>query len=303
MKILIVCSGNHETIAPFITEQVNSIKNLGVEIEYFLIKGKGLYGYFTNLKKFNIKLSNYKPDLIHAHYGFSGLFSNLQRKIPVITTYHGSDINKTIPGIFSKISILLSRTNIFVSYQLSKKAGLNNKSQIIPCGVNTQLFNHKNKTNARKYFGYETNEKLILFSGSFQNKVKNPELAKKAIMLVQGLKLIELKGFSREEVSLLMSAVDLALMTSRSEGSPQFIKEAMSCNLPIVSLNVGDVEELIEGVAGCFISSSKTSELAVKIQKAISIENSNGREKILALYEINYIASKVVNLYKQILLK
>ncbi len=92
IKILIVCSGNSDELSPFIQEQADSLSTLGIKIDFFKIKGKGMFGYLRNHFKYKEKIRNFKPDVIHAHYGLSGLFANLQRKVPVVTTYHGSDL-------------------------------------------------------------------------------------------------------------------------------------------------------------------------------------------------------------------
>ena len=93
MKILIVCSKNSGKIAPFILEQGESLLRLGVEVDYYPIVGKGFMGYWKSRKSFLHKIKTCQPDIIHAHYGLSGLLANSQRKIPVVTSYHGSDIN------------------------------------------------------------------------------------------------------------------------------------------------------------------------------------------------------------------
>ena len=43
-------------------------------------------------------------------------------------------------------------------------------------------------------------------------------------------------------------------MTSKSEGSPQIVKEALACNLPIVSTNTGDASVRLKSAKNCFIS-------------------------------------------------
>jgi glycosyltransferase involved in cell wall biosynthesis len=137
--------------------------------------------------------------------------------------------------------------------------------------------------------GLTPDEKFVLFSGSFKNSVKNYPLAKAAIhhlndrvVLSSSIKLVELKGYSPEQVCLLLNACDIALLTSLSEGSPNFIKEAMACNRPIVSTDVGDVRDLVEGIPGCFISESNPKDVADKIKQALEFENSIGaRERII----------------------
>ena len=101
MKVLTICSGNSGKISPFVQDQVDSLRKLGVKIEIFTIKGKGILGYLKNFSNLKKQINEFEPNLIHAHYGFSGLLSSLQMKVPTITTYHGSDINKTNETRFS----------------------------------------------------------------------------------------------------------------------------------------------------------------------------------------------------------
>ena len=96
MKVLIVCSYRphlEKGVAPFISEQVDALRRQGVELEYFMIKGRGWKGYLKHYKALQTKILAFQPDIVHAHYGLCGLLANIQRQIPVITTYHGSDVN------------------------------------------------------------------------------------------------------------------------------------------------------------------------------------------------------------------
>ena len=126
-------------------------------------------------------------------------------------------------------------------------------------------------------------------------------MAKKAIDLIQyeNVELIELKNYSRREVNLLLNAVDLALMTSITEGSPQFIKEAMACNCPIVSTNVGDVDEVIKNTDGCYIASDNAADISVKIIQALKFgKRTNGRSQI-DHFDNKIISSKIIKIYQQ----
>lgn len=143
MNVLIVCSGNTNSV--FVDDQVNSLRDLGVNISYYRIKGKGLFGYLRAIPSYLRTISNFKPDLIHAHFGLSGLFANLQFNFPVITTYHGCDINRLPLLILSLPPLILSKFNIFVSQkQLDKVSYLMSflkKHSVLPCGVDTS-FSH-----------------------------------------------------------------------------------------------------------------------------------------------------------------
>ncbi len=301
MRVLIVANYNKDQFTPFITEQVDSLKSLGVDVDYFGVVGKGNLGYLKNRKKLIRKIKGFQPDIIHAHYGLSGLLANLQRKIPVVTTYHGTDINNDKVFRYSKISIFLSSFNIFVSEKNRTKAKQTKKQALIPCGVDIDLFKPIEKQDAREKLGYKQEDKLVLFAGAFDNKLKNAELAKEAITQLGDVKLIELKGYTRQEVALLMNAVNTVLMTSFTEGSPQFIKEAMACNCPIVSVDVGDVKEIASDVKSCFISDYDVSEIAGNLQKAISLDKTTSRDRIIKLgLDSKTIAKKIIGIYKQV---
>ena len=299
MKILIVCSRNSGKIAPFIQEQGDALSQLGVEIAYFPIEGKGLCGYLKNKKRLLSKINEFMPDLIHAHYGLSGLLANLQRKIPVITTYHGSDINNTKILPLSRLNMILSVHNIFVSEKNRLKSNQTRNQSLIPCGVDTNFFKPQDK--ARKIFDLNEDKKYILFAGAFANSVKNSALAKSAVSLLNDVCLIELQGYSREEVALLINAVDVVLLTSFTEGSPQIIKEAMACNCPIVSVPVGDIENVISGTAGCFISTYKPTDIADKLKQALEYgKRTEGRERILSLgLDREAVAKQILSVYKK----
>ena len=115
MKVLIVASDKQGRFAPFVEEQISALQACGVEIISYGVTGKGIRGYLRELPALRRAIRQHSPDIIHAHYGLSGLLANLQRMVPVVTTYHGSDIN--VPSIlrFSKIAMRLSAHNIFVS--------------------------------------------------------------------------------------------------------------------------------------------------------------------------------------------
>jgi len=287
---------------PFIYEQSESLKKLGIEMDLFLIKGKGILGYLKNLKPLRnlVKLNSY--DLIHAHYGLSGMLAVMQRLSPVIISIIGSDIYRRRDRIFSKIAIRLSAHNIFVEKKLSERAKAKNNYSIISYGVDTDIFTPLDKNECRKQMNLDIESRIALFPSSFNRPEKNYLLAKKAVELVGGMKIIQMGGdYTREEVNKLFNACDLVLMTSLTEGSPMVIKEAMACNCSIVSTDVGDVKEIIGNTRGCYISSFDPEDVADKIKKAIDFgRRTDGREKIKR-FEINTIARQIKSIYEQVI--
>lgn len=307
MKILIVCSGNvnnfnFEIHHAFIHEQIESVKSI-YEIEYdvFLVKGKGIKGYLKNIPYLRKKINNYSPDIVHAHFGLSGLVACLQRKRPVIT-FHGSEAYIPYVGRISNIAGRLSAYNIYVGEKIRKRIKGHKNGSIVPCGINLDTFYPIEMKIAREKLNFDFNKKYILFSSSFSNTVKNSPLAFSAVnMLNINCEFIELKNKSREEVNLMVNACNLLLLTSTSEGSPQVIKEAMACNCPIVATDVGDIKEVIGKTKGCYITSFDPVDVADKIQQALNFgKRTDGREKILR-FDNKIIAKQIFDIYQIVL--
>jgi glycosyltransferase involved in cell wall biosynthesis len=304
MKVLVVASHNSGHFVPFIVEQTRALQYVGCEVEFFGLKGKGVKGYLRNLSALKKKIMEFCPDVIHAHYGLSGLFANLQRKVPVVTTYHGSDINDSNVLPLSKMAIRLSAWNVFVSQKTMEKVSPKQCYSLVPCGIDFTDLQLTSKLEAQKRMRLKGNTHFVLFAGAFDNQVKNAALAKASVAgLGDGTELIELKGYNRDEVTLLMCACDAFLLTSFSEGSPQVIKEAMACGCPIVSVDVGDVKERVEGVEGCFVASSfDAKELTELLGKALAFEGrTSGRERLAKDgLENMKVASELLKIYEKV---
>ncbi len=304
MKILIVCSATNQQVAPFIKEQADSLLACGQTVEFYLIRKKGIKGYLDALPGLKSAIAALRPDIIHAHYGLSGLLANLQRKVPVVTTFHGSDINDPRVFRWSRWAIRLSRYAIFVSRQAVEIAKPRRHYAVLPCGVNMSRFCPVEKKIARQQLGWNDTDAYILFAGTRDVEVKNYPLAQQAVQNIPEAQLIELKGFDRDEVNLALNAADAALMTSFTEGSPQFIKEAMACNCPVVSTDVGDVKQLTEGVEGCYITSFEVESVTSGLQEAFRFASDKGRtvgrEKIQQLgLTDDRIAGELIRIYQR----
>lgn len=302
MKILIVSSCNAGYITPFVQEQSDSLSLLGVQVSHYLIKGKGIKGYLKNLKPLIKTIKNNKIDLVHAHYGFSGLLSVMQRIVPVVITFHGCDVNRISFRIFSKIAVILARHAIFVNDTMVNKMKLKKNFSVVPCGIDIDFFKPLDKNEARQKMGLNKEKTYVLFSSSFDRPEKNVALAREALKKLPEAGLLELKGYSREECLYLFNAVDLLLLTSFREGSPQVVKEAITCNCPVVSTDVGNVKMLIDKVEGCFICSFDPQDVTDKINKALSVgKSSNGKERLIEL-KLDSIstAKKLLGIYKEI---
>lgn len=306
MRVLFVCSGNFsgefEHAQPFVHEQMQSLHSLGIFCNKYLVKGKGIWGYLKSAWYLRKVLHKESYDIIHAVYGLSALPAILQYPVKVVTTLIGSDLH----GKHKKLSLLaagLSAHAIYVSSALLPHNKKPDHNTIIPFGVDLSVFKPLDKELCRNQLSIGKSDIVILFAASKERTVKNYPLAAEAILLLPfKVKLIELgKAYSREELNVIFNASDLLLMTSYSEGSPQVIKEAMACNLPIVSTHVGDVKEIIAGTAGCYITTYSPEGVADKISMVLADgKRTNGREHIQHL-DNKLIAARVIEVYEQVL--
>lgn len=304
MRVLIVTSYNNGQIAPFVAEQVDALRRSGMECDYYLVRGKGLSGYLCNRTTLQQKIQSFQPDLVHAHYGLCGLLANLQRQVPVVTTFHGSDINNWHLRPFSLLAHWLSAHSIFVSDALRRKLGANvPHCSVLPCGVDTTLFAPMDREEARRQLYLPTGQPLVLFAGTYADPVKNIELARAALEYTPDARLIEPRGYSRKQMALLFNAVDLLLVTSHHEGSPQVVKEALACNCPVVSVDVGDVRDMTNGVQGCCIVERDARKLGQAIQNRLNQPlHAHGRQHLLdRQLDITHVTETITGIYNTVL--
>ena len=308
MKVLIVASDKGNHFVPFIEEQMAALAQAGIETERFGIRRKGLFGYLRELPRLCRTIQKVQPDIVHAHYGLSGLlagpaaqickFTHLHiYKLPVVVTYHGSDINDPKVLRLSCLAMRLSAWNIFVSKRnvaTATRACSIRHYSLIPCGVNLTDDQLQTRSEARQRltdshmqctvsdghtrrqcaFSEIQDAPIVLFAGALDNPVKDSRLAEQIIQSLgtPNAVLVELRGYDRGAVNSLMCAADCLLLTSKCEGSPQVIKEAMACGCPIVSVDVGDVAERMEGIEGCYVANTRDPhEIASLVEQAVTL--------------------------------
>lgn len=320
MRILFICSGTaNKEPSPVVLSQANSLIANGYEIDFFLIKEKGLKGYFKSVGDLRKHLKNSKLKILHAHYGLCGIIALLARRSErLIISFMGDDIlgSNRSDGSVKWSSLLLARFNIFLSKwfynhsivkseEMLMKMG-HRKVTMIPNGVDISLFSPGDKAEARKKLGLDSQLKLIIFVSDPSRKEKNYSLAYKAYNLIKnqsGL-LMPLFNCSHEILADYYNAADTLLLTSYHEGSPNVIKEAMACNCPVVTTDVGDVKWLFGDTPGYFITDYKAIDVANKINLAIEFRAkfgfTAGRNRLLELkLDSATIAQRISSLYKE----
>ncbi len=322
MRILIVSRyknnfADHQL--PFVTEQGDAIRALGNEVEYFLVRGN----YVKAVGALKQKIREFRPDVVHAHFGLSAITAELQNLVPVVTTFHNGETLNWHVNLMSSLMSLRAKHVIYVAQHIRDLSYLKAKNySIIPCGVPMEQMIITPKEEARKQLGWSADKKYILFGGAFENKRKNFELLKGAVDKLQmtndklQIACIEMKGLSRAECVLRMCACDLFALPSHSEGSPQALKEAMAVNCPCLATDIADVRELFGNEPGHWIlrnprktherwegDENSLREMMELINDAMMFEGrTNGRERILKLGLSNeQVAKLIIDIYNEIL--
>lgn len=320
MRVLFVTNmypiSQHKYYGIHVKEQIEAVtENCRIESEMYFING---FEKKTNYLKsvFSLKnlLKKKQPDIIHIHFGLSGFFLLFfkPRKSKVVMTLHGSDFNATDfvkKKIMNKIFRKVDGFIVVNDLMLNGLSETFERVAKIPCGINTDFFRPgdslKNDNNTNKY--------LIGFPGDPNRFEKNYSLFNEVTEKLESkgleIEICVFNNMSREEVRDNLNKIDLLLLTSHSEGSPQIIKEALACNTPVVSVPVGDVKQLLTGVENCVVCENHNADdlaaaslrVLQKSAAAISAENISGRKRISQISLDNTsVSGKIFDFYQSL---
>lgn len=293
-----------------VKEQIDSLKNTFhlSGRTYFINGRRSKINYFTSIFKINYLVFKNKFDLIHVHFGLSGLFLlfNPFIKTPVVLTLHGSDVNTTnrpTKWIVRKVASKCRKVIIMNPDMSEKLNSFVKELEVIPCGVDLNFFKPVSKITQTKL--------RIGFPGDPARKEKNYTLFGDVAGLLNkngyDVEEIIFHHLSRVEVVENLNKIDILLLTSLNEGSPQIIKEALACNTAVVSVPVGDVPKMLFNIQNSRVSKNyEADELYHNILQVISTKpldnNFQGRERIKELnLDIESVATRIYHSYKEIL--
>ena len=309
MRVLFISTGNKSGVPhSVVRNQGISLEKVGIDIQYFCVKGGGVLNYLRSVPGLRKTIKEFKPDIAHAHYSYSGFLAFLAGARPLVISFMGSDtMKKGVFRLFTRqLSIRYSKFTIVKSAAMKRRLKLPD-AIVIPNGVDVDMFKPIGRDESVQKTGIDPFKKNILFVSNPSRPEKNFPLAEEAVKIACGsdprINLVVLSNTPNADLVWYYNSADMLLLTSKWEGSPNVVKEAMACNLPVVSTDVGDVSELLTGVENSLICQDNPSDVSRCICEIIANgKRSNGRDKIFQLgIDSKTIAARIKDEYLKIL--
>ena len=323
--VLVVTNGwpneDNDTYCVFIKRQMESLVALGLRCDVLFIRGyRSPLAYpLAAARLLGWSLAGGRRyRLVHAHSGEAALAAAFYRRVPLLVSYLGDDLLGT-PDAAARIS-RASRVRRFVVRRHSRLASrtitksremetalplaLRARNSVLPNGVDTSVFRPQDRLAARQELGWDSDARVVLFAADPAVPRKRFWLATAAVEHARAeLPTIQLEVARRvrpERMPLLMNAADCLLHTSSIEGSPNVVKEALMCNLPVIATPAGDVEELLDGVAPSNVCKPSEGALSAALVECLrNPRRSNGRETAARL-DATVIAVSLLSLYRDL---
>ena len=304
----------------FIKRQVDSLIAAGLRCDVLFIHGyRSARAYGQAIRR--LYAANWRRPpyaLVHGHGGETAIPLRFYTRGPVLVSYCGSDLlgspraDGTIPPSHRLRRSLLRQHSRFLSATLTKSTqmqevlppGLRDRNVVVPNGVDMELFAPIERDVARARLGWDRQERIVLFAADPEVERKRHWLAKGACDLaaqeIGNMRLHVANRVPPSEMPVLMSAADCLLVTSSIEGSPNVVKEALMCDLPVVSTDVGDARELLAGAKPSWVCPDRPDALSrALVQCLADPRRSNGREVSTRL-GLDPVAERVLALYRSL---
>ncbi len=289
----------------FVWQQAEQLRRFGHMVDVVNILGfQSKLNYLKGAVEVLRRTWSTPYDIVHAHYGLAALPACFRFRAPLVMTLHGSDL---LGDYFERwLSLVIRRfadAVIVVSEEMRRRIPGN----VIPCGVDLDQFTLRSRDEARARLGWPLDKQLILFPFDPGRRVKRYDLAKKAVerLAREGVpaELVTVSGVENREMPWYYSAADAMVLCSDREGSPTSIKEALACGLPVVATDVGDVRDILSGVAGTRICGQEVGEIAAGLRDALNGPRSGRFERraAMASYSQALTVERIIGVYNTVL--
>lgn len=320
LRILMVIPGNEADALcmPFVRRQFDSLRRYGLNVQPFYLESRtSPTALVQAYRRLQAALREFDPHVLHAQFGtvtalFTCLASNGR---PFVVTCRGSDLNPSpndswfrnrLGQAMTQVAALCARRIICVSEPLRRRLWWKSSSAtVIPNGINLAAFALIPQQEARRKLGWDPDLPVALFNCRNDPVGKRLDLAEGAVAEARKqlpqLRLEVLRGkTSPTEIPWYLNAADCLLMTSDFEGSPNIVKEAIACNLPVVSVEVGDTIERLDGVTPSIVVPRDPVQLGLAIIAVLAEgRRSNGREIITRTIDECIVAERIAEVYRE----
>lgn len=307
----------------------NNIEIIGLDFE-------NISEFFKASKKYREVISDFKPDIVHAHMIHANIFARLNRikfQIPrLICSAHNSNEGGKIRMLAYRFTNFLSNLNTNVSREASQaliEKGAFKEKDIITVYNGIDLNKFKKESVSVLKFNEET---VFLSVGRFNDQKDYPNLFK-AIHIIKNkinkkikfyiagdgelrtdleqliidldiLDCISLLG-SRSDISDLLNKADYFILSSKHEGLPTVIIEAMACETFVIATDCGGSAEIMGGT-GILVPPQDSEALAQALNDAINKtpeeiqeNNSKASQRVKELFSLEKSVKTWLNLYEQ----
>jgi glycosyltransferase involved in cell wall biosynthesis len=304
----------------FVKRQVESLIRAGVECDVLYVRGyRSPLAYLLGAAWFaasSLRLRG-RYRLIHAHAGETGLVARFHVGTPVLTSYCGDDLLGD-PGDDGRLTLqsrlrahVIRNHSRLMTATITKSAEMEDalppasqrRNTVLPNGVDIATFRPMGREEAREALGWPADELVALFAATRPWIPRKRQPLAESACRVAGAELgrpVRLEvaiNQSPERMPLLMNAADCLLMTSSIEGSPNTVKEALMCNLPVVATPAGDVASLLEGVSPGGLCPPDAAAIGGALARLLTERGrSNGREVASRLSDAA-IAERLLGIY------
>ena len=288
----------------FFRQQVEALEARGVECVVVTVPNAGASRGLREYLSFSLRTLGYGLDdfdVVHANYGLTAPFAFAQPTRPVVLTLWGSDLMGS--GWLPRVSRAAARRAdaVVAPWEtLSRELSGVSDHEVIPFGVDTDLFRPIDRAEARERVGWPADERIVLFPYDPSRPVKDYPLAERTVSrLSTDAELRVVNGVPYAEMPCYVNASDAVLVTSERESGPMVVREAAACNVPVVSTDVGAAADVLAGVANSRVAADEAG-LAGALEAVLAGDGrSDGRTAVDDL-GVDRMGERLYGLYDEV---